>query len=167
MIDLEEYVLSFDGFAARTSTTHLVIDRDGYVAFGELADNPGTSVTNALELACASVAKHFFSGSPKFEVFEWFPHDLRTQGPALYAIAWHADGFRLPEWVAPADTCLVRALRKRVDMPGPYTADALHKRGIPDLRVTGAREELARLRERLPPTPVLPDRRPGPRPEAR
>jgi hypothetical protein len=159
--DLQEQVLIFDGFAAEQSWCHLVLAQNRGVVLGELDDNPGTSLTNALELACAAVAVHFFNGRTDCPIFEWLPQDLRTRAPKMLEIKWHAGGFRLPEWVPPRKPPpFVRRAEDRIQTYVPYTAATLRAHKIGTVSFENAQEDLQELRKGLPPEPILPDRPP-------
>ena len=72
-----EYLIRFPSFSNERSVCHLFLANEGIV-LGELEDNKGTSVTNALEIVCAGIADAFFEGKTDFAVFEWLPHDVFT-----------------------------------------------------------------------------------------
>lgn len=156
-----EYLLRFPGFSNRTSVCHLFLAGDGIV-LGELEDNKGTSVTNALEIVCAGIVDTFFDGKTDFAVFEWIPHDVFTAEGRMLEIKWHASGFRMPEWLsvlrlppyAEEAESAIRAYRS-------YTYSAIRKRPIEEVDLD--REPLRRIRRALPPLPDVPDRPPRPR----
>jgi hypothetical protein len=158
MSGLTEHIMLFDGFSGRPSACHLLLAPAEGVVLGELDDNTGTSLTNALEFACAAVADEFFDRSTTFPVFEWIPHDLPTYQPDMLMIVWRASGFRLPEWRAPEDPpqfvleaeALIRATQ-------PYTAETLKARDVPVIDLTGRAGVLTDLHRNLPPAPRLPD----------
>lgn len=161
MSPLPEFVLHFDGFAASQSWCHLLLDERQGVVLGELDDNPGTSLTNALELACAVIADRYFDRRTDFMIFEWLPHDLRTREPRLFEIKWHAPGFRLPEWTGPTDLPpFASHAEEQILRYQPYTAAVLHRHHIRDLLLPNSKETLAEIQKDLPPAPPLPDRPP-------
>ena len=162
--DPNEYLLCFGGFSGRPSYCHLFVAREG-VVLGELKDNKGTSVTNALELVCAGIAVRFFDGSSKFEVFEWLPEDAFTEQGRMLEIRWHAQGLRLPEWrpvlkLPP----YAEAAESKIRQQAPYTRRALSRRGIELIALDNAHAALEAIRRELPPLPPTPDRPPRPRP---
>lgn len=158
MSGLTEYIMLFDGFSGRPSVCHLLLAPAEGVVLGELDDNPGTSLTNALELACAAVADEFFDRSTTFPVFEWIPHDLPTYQPDMLRIVWHASGFRLPEWTAPEDPPgFVIEAEDLIRATQPYNAEALKARDVPVIDLTGRAGVLTDLHRNLPPAPRLPD----------
>ena len=125
-----EHLLCFTGFTDRLSVCHLFVSQRGIV-LGELEDNKGTSVTNALELVCAGVAARFFDGSVDFEVFEWLPKNVLIETGRMLEIKWHAAGLRLPEWrpvlKLPAYAQAAESEIRKLD---PYTSRTLRRRGV-------------------------------------
>jgi hypothetical protein len=155
---LEEYRMLFDGFSGRSSSCHLLLAPAEGVVLGELDDNPGTSLTNALELACAAVSDEFFDRTTDFPIFEWIPHDLPTDRPNMLEIFWHAQGFRLPEWKTPTRApWFVSEAEKRIHATRPYTQSGLSERQVACVDLTGRAEVLTELHQNLPPAPRLPD----------
>jgi hypothetical protein len=162
MNELREYVMLFDGFAGRPSSCHLLLAPGEGVVLGELDDNEGTSLTNALEFACAAVADEFFMRTTRFPIFEWIPHDLPTHRPDMLEIYWHASGFRLPEWRTPqGPPGFVAQAEKLIRATQPYTSQALADRRVAMIDLTGRAFVLDEIRRGLPPEPVLPDWPPG------
>jgi DNA-binding CsgD family transcriptional regulator len=159
-----QYLLRFPGFSKRKSVCHLFVADDG-VVLGEVEDNKGTSVTNALELVCAGVADRFFEGRTDFAVYEWLPRDVFTSEGRMLEIKWHASGLRLPEWI-----CVLRLPRfaeeaeTHIRQCEPYTSRVVSKVAVARIDLDGAHESLQRIRRDLPPLPPSPDHQPRPMP---
>jgi hypothetical protein len=79
---MSECILVFPGFARAPSWCHVVIGTDNRggtaVLLGELDDNPGTTVTNALENAAESVSRQLLDGDRSFKLYEY---EHRSSGP--------------------------------------------------------------------------------------
>jgi hypothetical protein len=98
------------------------------VLVGELDDNPGTTVTNALEGLAESVRRELLDGDPNFELYEFVPKGLPKLQPTFYRIEWRGEPghFSMPEWqvVDPGSDPWLRDLRSEVMEKG-YTAQTL------------------------------------------
>ena len=98
------------------------------VLVGELDDNPGTSVTNALEQVAESVRRELLDDDPNFDLYEYVPKGLPGLRPTFYKIEWRGEPgcFSMPEWqiVEPGSDPWLRHLRSNVMEQG-YTARTL------------------------------------------
>ncbi|UTI63914.1 hypothetical protein NBH00_21545 [Paraconexibacter antarcticus] len=164
MTNFDEFILRFHGFASTLSTCHAMVAPGLGVVLGELDDNEGTSLTNALELACAAVAFRDFGGRSDFEVFEWLPSDPVNRRSSMLKIEWRAPGIRMPLWVDSSDPpAYVRQALSRIRNVVPYTARALDLLGVPVFDAGDTREQLAEIRQRYPsnepPAPEIAPRR--------
>jgi hypothetical protein len=160
--ELAEFLLYFDGFSRAESVCHALVDRSFGVVLGELEDNPGTSLTNALENACAVVATRFFDRRTGFQVFEWLPTDPVTREPGMFRIKWHADGFRLPEWERAVELpAAVSQAKDRILKYSPYDSRQIAASpAVTSLKVENAHEMLDALRSGLAPITPSQDRAP-------
>jgi hypothetical protein len=127
---ITQHLLTFPGIGRLRSVCHLLVDgQQRWVVAGQLEDNPGTSVTNAIERIHHAVSTQWFGGETDFLLFEYTPRDLIDHTPTLYEIRWHGPSFTMPEWTRTerADH-LLRELSPR--FPVPYSsrslADAQH-----------------------------------------
>ena len=128
---MSEHILIFRGFARASSLCHVVVasdDRDRAVLLGELDDNPGTTVTNALESAAESVAQMLLGGDHDFSLYEYVPKGLPSLEPTFYRIEWNGQPgrFSMPTWhvVDPDTNPWTRYFRGFVRDRG-YTSAAL------------------------------------------
>jgi len=98
------------------------------VLVGELDDNPGTTVTNAVEEVAESIRQELLGGDPNFELYEYVPKGLPKLRPTFYRIEWRGEPgrFSMPEWqvVEPDSDPWLRHLRSNVMEQG-YTARTL------------------------------------------
>jgi len=101
---MNEYVLVFRGFARRPSWCHVVVsdatNGDRHVLVGELDDNPGTTVTNAIEEVAHGIRRKIVKGKRNFDLYEYVPVGLPELKPTFYRIKWNgAPGrFAMPTW---------------------------------------------------------------------
>jgi len=98
------------------------------VLVGELDDNPGTSVTNAIEEVAESIKREFLGGDSRFALYQYVPKDAPTLGPTFYRIEWMGQPgrFAMPVWhkVEPDVDPWLRYMRDLVMEQG-YTSKAL------------------------------------------
>ncbi len=159
-----QYLLRFPGFSQRTSVCHLFLANRG-VVLGELEDNEGTSVTNALEIVCAGIAEEFFAGSTDFAVYQWLPRDVFTTEGRMLEIHWHAPGFRLPEWCPVIKLPdYAREAESQIRRIHPYTYEFLRKQAIEGVELDRAQQALQRIRTTVPALASASDRPPMPCP---
>jgi hypothetical protein len=122
---IEQYLLLFPGNSNLESQCHVLVDREErWAVAGQLDDNPGTSVTNALERVAQAIAERWFDDMSDFSLFEYTMHDPVDRVPALYEIRWHGGTFRMPEW-----TRSDRANRL-LDVISPYIPDPYTSRDL-------------------------------------
>jgi len=74
------------------------------VIAGGLDDNPGTSITNAIEMVAAAVQRSEFSEGREFRLIEHYPDTVDRQGTPTYSLI----GFKH------------RSINERPDDPGNY-----------------------------------------------
>ena len=126
LMKVDQYLLTYPGIGDLRSKCHVAVQRNNRRAIaGQLADNPGTSVTNALENVALAISQLFFDGSRDFKLFEYTPRDLVDRRPTLYAIRWHRpNAFQMPEWTKTDEGA--RLLSELHDLfPQPYTSTNL------------------------------------------
>lgn len=142
-------ILVYRGFARAPGWCHVVhgVDEQGAkaVLVGELDDNPGTSVTNAIEEVAESVKREMLGGDGDFAVFEYAPKGMPGLRPTFYRVSWEGQPghFSMPEWnvVEPGSDPWLRRWRDLVMEKG-YTSKALiAERGLEVLDAR-AREDL-------------------------
>lgn len=130
---MREFILIYAGFGREPGWCHVVVSTaPGFRAalLGELQDNPGTSVTNALEEAANGVASTTFEGRHDFSIYQYDPAGIPTLKPTFWEITWKgaAGTFALPLWepVDPAHDQWLTKAQKYV-MPENYTAVSLRE----------------------------------------
>jgi hypothetical protein len=147
---MSECILVYRGFARSPGWCHVVVAHDQAggtaVLVGELDDNPGTAVTNALEQIADIVRRELVDGDSDFVLYEYVPKAPPKLEPVFYRIEWRGEParFSMPTWepVDPKADQWVRYFRGKVT-DREYTSRALiAQRG---LEVLDARE-----REDLP-----------------
>jgi len=133
---MSESILVIPGFARAPVRCHVVIatgQQGRAVLVGELEDNPGTSVTNALEFVAESVARGLLEDDRNFAFYEYVPKGLPKLLPTFYRIEWRGEPgqFSMPEWnvMDPLADQWLRFFKDRVTETG-YTSDALKARGV-------------------------------------
>jgi hypothetical protein len=122
---ITEHLLTFPGNDRLRSLCHIIVDtRRRWAIAGEIDDNPGTSVTNAIERIHSLVSSHWFKGDTKFLLFEYTQRDPITHAPAIYEIRWHGPTFTMPEWKRSerADQLLEEVGSR---LPEPYVSASL------------------------------------------
>lgn len=129
---MSQFILVFRGFGRSPSWCHVVVASDTSgakgVLVGELDDNPGTTVTNALEEVAESVRRELLDGDPNFDLYEYVPMGMPELRPTFYKIEWRGEPghFSMPTWhaVEPDADPWLRQLQCNV-MEHGYTAQAL------------------------------------------
>jgi hypothetical protein len=85
-----ELLLSYQGLNDFDGLCHIrVYEQPGQqpiVIAGALDDNPGTSITNAIEMVAASVQRSQFSDGHEFQLIEHYPDTIHRQGTPTYAL---------------------------------------------------------------------------------
>jgi hypothetical protein len=123
-----EYILVFRGFSRAPSYCHALVSEGDQptVLVGELADNPGTSVENAVERAAYGVAQTSLPDAQDFALYQFDPQGLPDLAPTFYRVEWGRGAYLDPTWtvVDPDATPALAGLRDRVRAAG-YTAQAL------------------------------------------
>ncbi|HYB24891.1 MAG TPA: hypothetical protein VED41_13900 [Solirubrobacteraceae bacterium] len=129
---MSECILIFRGFGRDPGWCHVIVANDQRgaraVLVGELDDNPGTSVTNAIEEVAESIKREFLGGDSRFALYQYVPKDAPTLGPTFYRIEWMGQPgrFAMPVWhkVEPDVDPWLRYMRDLVMEQG-YTSKAL------------------------------------------
>lgn len=103
-----ELLLPYQGLNDFDGLCHIrVYEQPGQlpvVIAGELDDNPGTSITNAIEMVAAAVQRSEFSNGREFQLVEHYPDTINRRGTPTYALI-HFDH---------------RAIHERPDDPSNY-----------------------------------------------
>jgi hypothetical protein len=85
-----ELLLPYQGLNGFDGLCHIrVYERPGYlpiVIAGGLDDNPGTSITNAIEMVAAAVQRSEFSDGREFQLVEHYPDTLNRRGTPTYSL---------------------------------------------------------------------------------
>jgi hypothetical protein len=130
---ISQCILVFRGFARSPSVCHVANTTDDrgrrIVLAGELDDNPGTTLTNAIEQAAESIQRSLLHGEEGFELYQYVPKGLPRLEPTFYRVFWRGQsGFSMPEWQT-VDTDKEAALSNLRDVPteDDYTSQALVK----------------------------------------
>jgi hypothetical protein len=129
---MSEFILLYRGFANTRGWCHVVTSAPDVpaVLVGQLDDNPGTSVTNAIEEIAALLSAHLFEGanSAEFEVYEYRIRRLPQPQAEFLRVDWNGEhgAFAMPTWdrISPADTPALEPLASHVRMTD-YTFAAL------------------------------------------
>jgi hypothetical protein len=129
---MSQFILVFRGLGRSPSWCHVVVASDERgakaVLVGELDDNPGTTVTNALEEVAESIRRELLDGDPHFELYEYVPKGLPKLQPTFYKIEWRGQPghFSMPDWqvVEPDSDPWLRRIREVVKEKA-YTSQAL------------------------------------------
>lgn len=127
VLQLTEALLRYNGAPGSVGICHVVVDYAGKRALaGELDDNPGTSVTNALETITSDIAKLYFDGKFDFRMYEYIPLDIVSRGPAIYRIDWRSPPLSMPVWEpTEPDDAFVVAAAPRTKARAEYSRKAL------------------------------------------
>jgi hypothetical protein len=114
---------------------HLMIFGSSTAVVGDLEDNPGEDVVNAIEVIAIGLRAAELVDRD-FTLFHYRPHDHVKRGPALWKIAWgrHDSGhprFTMPTWEDPSegDKDTVSAVLALVESIQPYESEVVEERG--------------------------------------
>jgi hypothetical protein len=116
---IEEFLLVYEGFGSSTGVSHVVRSMNGRprVLVGDPEDNPGTSVTNALERVAATVSEYLLDGRTDFDLYEFVPQGPLGDGPTFFRIDWKGGKpFSMPTWhrVSPTEDSWLPTVSDRV-----------------------------------------------------
>lgn len=119
---LEQYVLEYGGFSATRARCHVILDREtSDVLVGDPRDNPGTSVTNAIEQVAFDVT-HALSVSVSGGLYEYASWDIRRRRAWIARVEFHGDACSLPVWTdADRSEPFVAAAVAEIEQIQPYT----------------------------------------------
>jgi len=130
---MSQQILVYRGFARDPGWCHVIVGRDERtgdtaVLVGELDDNPGTTITNALEEVAEAIKRYVLNGDSDFELYQYSPQGLPDLKPTFYRIEWKGQPgrFSMPVWnvVDPRKDPWLRVLRDQVKEHN-YTSHAL------------------------------------------
>lgn len=129
---MRECILVVRGFARSPIWCHVAIATDDQgantVLVGELDDNPGTTVGNAIEEVATRVMRDLLDGEPDFALYEYVPVGLPSLKPTFYRIVWMGQPghFTMPEWhIVEPDAEIGLGDLQGLVMKAGYTAKAL------------------------------------------
>jgi len=150
-MNIREYLLQYRGFGAEPGICHVVVAQNGgpaTVLVGAPKENPGTSVTNALEEVAAQISTLILGGERDFPLYQYEPEGLPYRKPTFYRIVWTPKAFRMPQWepVTPDTEQPLAPLAKVLPEPAHYN--------VAELRL---REDLKHVQPRDPHVAVDPD----------
>lgn len=95
---LEQCVLEYEGFSATRGRCHVILDRDAsHVLVGDPRDNPGTSVTNAIEQVAFDLTRALALDVSE-GLYEYVPWDVRRRREWIAAVEFAGDAWSLPVW---------------------------------------------------------------------
>jgi hypothetical protein len=90
MSDTRELLLTYQGMNGFDGLCHVrVYEQPGQlptVIAGALEDNPGTSITNAIEMVAAAVQRSQFQDGREFRLIEHYPDTIDRRGTPTYAL---------------------------------------------------------------------------------
>jgi hypothetical protein len=129
---MNEYIVVFRAFARDASRCHVIVAHDDQgqkaALVGELDDNPGTSVTNALQQVADVIRLNLLDGDSEFQLYEYDPEGLPDLEPTFYRIEWNGEpgpgSMPAQDVVDPQTDPWLRRLRDRVPSDN-YTSRAL------------------------------------------
>ena len=130
---MSQHILVYRGFARDPGWCHVIVGRDvrtgkKAVLVGELDDNPGTTVANALAEVAQAIKHYVLNDDADFELYLYSSEGLPDLEPTFYRIEWNGQqgAFSVPIWhvVDPRADAWLRALRDQVRETG-YTSQAL------------------------------------------
>jgi hypothetical protein len=124
---LEQYVLEYGGFSAARGRCHVVLDRASSQALvGDPRDNPGTSVTNAIEQIGFDLTRTLSVDVSEGRLYEYVPWDPRLRREYTARIEFKGDAWSLPVWdEADLDDQFVAAALAAVRQIQPYALSAM------------------------------------------
>lgn len=120
---LEQFVLEYGGYSSDRGRCHLILDLASSTALvGDPRDNPGTSVTNAIEQVAADIERVFGTHVGRGRLFEYSPWDPRRRRSWISKVDFRGNAWSMPTWVDadPSDP-FVEAATKLVHDVRPYT----------------------------------------------
>jgi hypothetical protein len=127
---VQEYLLVYTGFGTSIGVCHVVLSRspeEAMVLVGQLEDNPGTSVTNAIERVAERISTNLLDGREAFELFEYFPGGGIVI-PRFARVTWEGGKpFYMPVWheIEPISHPWLEVAARRVGQE-PYTTESIH-----------------------------------------
>lgn len=152
---LEEYLLAYKAFSTEPGVCHVVLGRDApegsAVVVGDPEDNPGTSVTNAIERVASAIDHHLFHDKFDFRLYQYEPRGLPDLKPTFYVVIWR--GGRpgsMPTWepVLPEQDAFLAEASHHFEIPD-YNLENLAGRQVID--ATDPADVVTRLKSARPP----------------
>jgi hypothetical protein len=124
---LEQCVLEYAGFSVARGRCHVVFDRRAADALvGDPRDNPGTSVTNAIEQVASALTRTLSVDLGKGRLHEYVPWDPRMRGQWTARVDFRAGAWSMPVWNdADLDDPFLAAALMAVDEIQPYALSAM------------------------------------------
>jgi len=96
---LEQFLLEYGGFSANRGRCHVIVDRDADAALvGDPLDNPGTSVTNAIEQVGFDLARATSFDAMRGRLYEYVPWDAVRRREWTALIEFKGDAWSMPVW---------------------------------------------------------------------
>lgn len=125
---LDQYVLVYPGFSLSRGRCHLVVDRESStVLVGDPRDNPGTSVTNAIEHVAAGIQDALGVDVTKGQLYQYQPWDPLLRRERTFLVEFRGEGLTMPLWgEVPQGEPFVEEGLKLVHALWPYELDQMH-----------------------------------------
>jgi len=96
---LEQFVMEYRGFSARRGRCHVLLDRElASVLVGDPSDNPGTSVTNAIERVAYEVCEWFGVNAYEEALYQYVPWEPRFRRELTSQVEFEKDAWAMPTW---------------------------------------------------------------------
>jgi hypothetical protein len=96
---LEQYVLEYGGFSSSRGRCHVVVERDSSSAMvGNPGDNPGTSVTNAIEQVAYELSRTLDVDVTKGRLYEYQPWEPAFRRERTLVVEFRGDAWSMPVW---------------------------------------------------------------------
>jgi len=123
-VGLEQYVLEYGGFSATRGRCHVILDREGSEALvGDPRDNPGTSVTNAIEQVALDLTRAL-SVDVKDSLYQYVPWDVRRRREWIAHVEFRGDAWSMPVWTdADRSRPFVGVAIEQIHKIQPYTLE--------------------------------------------
>ncbi len=97
VVVLEEQILEYGGYSAARGRCHVIVTRAEQRALvGDPQDNPGTSVTNAIEQIAFDLQRTAGVDVMEGELFQYVPWDVRLRRPLVTRVEFRGDAWSMP-----------------------------------------------------------------------
>ena len=101
----EQVILEYGGFSQSHGRCHVVFDPESFrVLVGEPLDNPGTSVTNAIEEIAFSLKTSLDLDVLRGQLYQYAPWDAMVRGERTLLVEFRGDAWSMPAWTDADET---------------------------------------------------------------